>query len=253
MVLLPQHGSGKTACLLVEADNHVLSDFCDFFFNFISHEAAHDSRLPAGQNDRINIIVPNRHPQRLHNGMDIFSQSLGKIHGIPLVQLEGFQQTQGTDMHIMLVAQSPLLPHGKADAAGGDIHKKKIVSHASADSLVVFLELVLQAEMLEINFLRHIYYLHIEARIYPHQVNNGAAVFRFSEHRRGIHGIHLDLVIHKKLLQSLQHTAQFLNGGERKALLVKYLFAKRSILAHRFNDPDILYAGVLHNAHGYIG
>ena len=185
--------------------------------------------------------------------MDVFRKCFWEGARISLVHFKGFQEPQGPDMHIVLVTKSPFLPYGEPHTARGDIHEKEIVSQPFLLASVILLQPILQGEMLEINFLRHIHHLYVEARGDSNQIQNRTTIFCLAKYRCGIHRIDLHLVIIQKLLQSIQHGAELTNRGKRQFLVIKYFFPKRGILSHRFNDTHLTHVGVFYDAHGYIG
>lgn len=129
-------------------------------------------------------------------------------------------------MDILLIFQRSLFPYRKAHTPGGDIHEQEIHAERITHGPVHLTNPVLQQKMLEINFLRHIHHVHFKACMHPDEIQNGTAVLRFTENRRGIYGVFLHPVILQKLLQPVQHAAQPADGGEGQFLLHENFFAE---------------------------
>ena len=159
-----------------------------------------DPRLTARENDRIDVILSDRYPERLHDRMDVLRQRFREVARLALVRRERLQKTERPDVYIVLVAERALLPHRQPHAPRRDVDEEEILSQTLIRRTVILLQLVGKPEMLEIDLLRHVHDLHIESRLDTDQIQDRAAVIRLTENRRRIRRIYLHLIIRQQLL-----------------------------------------------------
>ena len=249
MILLHDHRSGEFPHLIIHLAEFLRLHLRDIqSVKVMVQEHRDDPRLAARENDRIDVILSDRYPERLHDRMNILRQRFREITRLTLVRRERLQKAQRPDVYIVLVAERALLPHRQPHAARRDVDEEEILPQTLICRPVILLQLVRKAEMLEIDLLRHVHDLHIESRLDTDQIQDRAAVVRLTENRRRIRRIYLHLIIRQQLLQAIQHAAELPDRSERQILMIEYLFPKVRILPHGLDDTDFIDVLVLHDA-----
>ena len=150
--------------------------------------------------------------------MQVLAYRIRKGQGRTLIAIKGFHNAQRTDVHVFLEQHGAALPNRNAHAAGRNIQEqRRIVRFRKA-----FLHhVVIQREVLVVNFLRHVDHFHHEAGLDENLIQNTATIFCLSDHRRAIHLVIRYAVLLHESFVTVQHAANLFNGLEGQALAVK--------------------------------